>query len=66
MVLHTQRILKICMKISKQKYKLKSMPFLLEDVAGVQELNQADGIHPNKKGHEIMAKNVYEFIKDEL
>ena len=39
------------------------LPFLLKDVAGVRDLNQSDGIHPTAKGHEIMAKTVYEFIK---
>ena len=50
----------------KDKYKLKSMPFLLEGVAGDKELNQRDGIHPNEQGHKIIAKNVFEFIKEEL
>jgi acyl-CoA thioesterase-1 len=50
----------------KEKYNLKFMPFLLKNVAGVQELNQADGIHPNTKGHKIMAKEVFNFIKEEL
>jgi len=50
----------------KEKYKLRFMPFLLKDVAGVQGLNQADGIHPNAKGHEIMAKEVFKFLKEEL
>lgn len=50
----------------KEKYKLKTMPFLLKDVAGVQKYNQADGIHPNTQGHKIIAKNVYEFLKEEL
>ena len=47
----------------KKKYQLKFMPFLLLDVAGVKSLNQGDGIHPNEKGHKIIAKNVYEFLK---
>ena len=50
----------------KNKYKLKSMDFLLEGVAGNKELNQRDGIHPNEQGHKIIAKNVFEFIKEEL
>ena len=50
----------------KDKYKLKNMPFLLEGVAGNKELNQRDGIHPNEQGHKIIAKNVFEFIKEEL
>ena len=50
----------------KDKYKLKSMPFLLEGVAGDKELNQRDGIHPNEQGHKIISKNVFEFIKEEI
>ena len=50
----------------KDKYKLKSMDFLLEGVAGNKELNQRDGIHPNEQGHKIIAKNVFEFINEEL
>jgi len=50
----------------KNKYDIKYMPFLLKDVAGEQSLNQADGIHPNEKGHKIIANEVYEFLKEEL
>ena len=50
----------------KNKYSLKSMPFLLDEVAGQKELNQRDGIHPNIEGHKIIAKNVFTFIKEEL
>lgn len=50
----------------KEKYSLRLMPFLLQDVAGVQELNQSDGIHPNEEGHKIMAKNIYQFLKEDL
>jgi acyl-CoA thioesterase-1 len=35
------------------------VPFLLEGVAGRPELNQADGIHPNEKGVEIIANLLY-------
>ncbi len=34
------------------------IPFLLENVAMVQELNNNDGIHPNRKGNEIVARQV--------
>ena len=50
----------------KNKYQLKSMPFLLDEVAGQKDLNQIDGIHPNVEGHKIIAKNVFTFIKEEL
>jgi acyl-CoA thioesterase-1 len=42
-----------------KKNKLALIPFLLEDVGGVPSLNQADGIHPTEKGHQILAKNVW-------
>ena len=48
------------------KYKLRTMPFLLVDVAGKVELNQKDGIHPNEEGHQIIARNVFEFLKEDL
>jgi len=50
----------------KIKYNLESMPFLLQGVAGVKELNQADGIHPNVDGHKYIAKEVFEFLKEKL
>lgn len=34
------------------------VPFLLEGVAGVPELNLEDGIHPNAEGHRWMAETV--------
>ena len=48
------------------KYTLKTMPFLLDGIAGKKELNQRDGIHPNEKGHKHIANNVFEFIKEDL
>ena len=39
------------------------IPFLLEDVAGIPELNQQDGIHPTAEGQEILAENVWEVLK---
>lgn len=42
---------------------LPFMPFILEDVGGIPELNLPDGIHPTAKGHEIVAENVWEILK---
>ncbi len=50
----------------KVKYRLKSMPFLLDGVAGKKEFNQKDGIHPNEKGHKYISEKVFEFIKEDL
>jgi acyl-CoA thioesterase I len=38
------------------------IPFLLQDVAGNEKLNLADGIHPNIQGHKIVADNVYKVL----
>lgn len=41
-------------------------PFLLDGVGGEKDLNLADGIHPNEKGHELMAKKLFPFLKENL
>ena len=42
------------------------IPFILEDVAGYEKLNLADGIHPNQEGHKIVADNVYKVLSELL
>lgn len=39
------------------------VPFLLENVGGISELNQADGIHPTAEGQQILAENVWEVLE---
>ncbi|MBL8114596.1 MAG: arylesterase [Acidobacteria bacterium] len=39
------------------------LPFLLEGVAGKPELNQRDGVHPNAKGQEILAKSMIQALQ---
>lgn len=39
------------------------VPFLLEDVGGIPDLNQSDGIHPTKAGHKILAENVWTVLQ---
>lgn len=39
------------------------IPFVLEKVGGVRELNLPDGIHPTAKGHEIVANNVWKVLE---
>ncbi|MDD4973977.1 MAG: arylesterase [Bacteriovorax sp.] len=46
--------------------KIPFMPFILKDVAGIAEYNQADGIHPNARGHELVAKGVTDFVEKNL
>jgi len=42
------------------------LPFLLERVAGIPSLNQADGIHPNNQGEAMVAENVWRGMEGEL
>lgn len=42
------------------------IPFLLDKVGGVPALNQADGIHPTAKGHQIVAETIWKVLKDVL
>ncbi|HLW58230.1 MAG TPA: arylesterase [Bacteriovoracaceae bacterium] len=46
-----------------KKYKIKLIPFILEGVGGVPEMNLPDGIHPNAKGHQLMAKTVLKSLE---
>ena len=39
------------------------IPFLLDKVAGHDELNQADQVHPNEKGERIVADNVWNWLQ---
>jgi acyl-CoA thioesterase-1 len=49
-----------------KKNNMALVPFLLEKVGGVPELNQSDGIHPTPEGHKILAENVWVVLKDLL
>lgn len=39
------------------------IPFLLEGVAGIPELNLEDGMHPNPVGQKIVANNVWKVLE---
>lgn len=62
---YTASFKEIFPELSK-KNDLHLVPFLLEDVAGVPELNQEDGIHPTARGQEILAENVWEVLEPVL
>jgi acyl-CoA thioesterase-1 len=46
-----------------ERHDAKLVPFILEDVAAKQNLNQADGIHPTAEGHELIAMRVWEQLE---
>jgi acyl-CoA thioesterase-1 len=49
-----------------RKNHLPLIPFLLQDVGGVADLNQSDGIHPNERGARIVAATVWKTLEPVL
>lgn len=49
-------------KLAKEQ-NMTLVPFLLDKVAGIQSLNQGDGVHPTKEGQQILAENVWIHLK---
>lgn len=49
-----------------RQYHVAFVPFLLQDVAGIERLNQRDGIHPTAEGAQIVAKNVWSVLEPAL
>jgi acyl-CoA thioesterase-1 len=46
-----------------RKENVPLLPFLLDGVAGIARLNQADGVHPNVAGERIVADNLWKSLK---
>jgi len=46
-----------------KKYDVSLVPFLLEGVAGVDSLNQADGVHPTAAGQRRIAETVWRYLE---
>jgi acyl-CoA thioesterase-1 len=50
-------------KLAKKFPKVIFVPSILEGVAAIPSLNQTDGIHPNEKGHAIIAEHLLPVLK---
>jgi acyl-CoA thioesterase I len=46
-----------------KEYHLTYMPFLLLNVYQHSDMMQPDGIHPNGKGNEVVAQDVFHLIE---
>jgi len=46
-----------------RRAKVALMPFLLDGVAGVPRLNQADGIHPTAEGQQVIADHLWPYLR---
>jgi acyl-CoA thioesterase I len=49
-----------------RQYKVPFIPFMLDKVAGISSLNQADGIHPNVEGTRIVADTLWHALRPML
>ena len=46
-----------------RRAKVGLMPFLLDGVAGIPRLNQADGIHPTAAGQQVIADHLWPYLR---
>jgi acyl-CoA thioesterase I len=49
-----------------KKNTLALIPFVLEGVGGIAELNQKDGIHPTAEGNKIIVETIWKVLKPML
>ena len=59
---YTTEFRKIFPELAEEN-QIALIPFLLDGVAGIPELNLEDGIHPTPEGHEIVRDNVWSVLK---
>lgn len=45
------------------RWDAELVPFLLDDVAAIRSLNQADGIHPTAEGHALIAERIWKRLE---
>lgn len=62
---YTSEFRKIFPELAEEN-KAGLIPFLLDNVAGIPELNQEDGIHPTVEGQKIVADNVWKVLEPVL
>ena len=62
---YTARFHQMYVEIARDEH-IVLVPFLLDRVAGVGRLNQADGVHPNDAGERIVADNVWRSLRPVL
>ncbi len=62
---YTGEFRKIFPELSEQN-EIPLIPFLLDGVAGIPNLNLEDGIHPTPEGHKIVTENVWNVLKENV
>ena len=59
---YTQAFRDVFARVAEEQ-RATLVPFLLEGVAGVPELNQGDGIHPTAEGYRTVARTVWSVLE---
>lgn len=62
---YTDEFRKIYPELASEN-EVRLIPFLLDGVAGIPELNLQDGIHPTAEGQKIVRENVWEVLEEVL
>jgi acyl-CoA thioesterase I len=62
---YTTRFRQVFVDLARE-YRATLVPFLLEGVAGEATLNIDDGIHPNPRGHRLLAETVWRQLQPVL
>jgi acyl-CoA thioesterase I len=52
-------------RLAKQN-NISLIPFILDKVGGISELNQSDGIHPTAQGNKIVSQTIWNELSKEL
>lgn len=59
---YTEEFKSIYPEVAAEK-NVTLIPFLLENVGGIPELNLPDGIHPTEEGHKIVLETIWPYIE---
>jgi len=46
-----------------EKYSMTFVPFFLDGVAGKEDLNLGDGLHPSSEGYQVIADRIWPVLK---
>ncbi len=60
---YTQQFRQVYPQVATAYDRVTLIPFILQDVAGVDSLMQDDGIHPTAAGHRYVARNVWKQLR---
>jgi acyl-CoA thioesterase-1 len=60
---YTRQFREVYPEVANAYDRVTLIPFILQDVAGVDSLMQDDGIHPTAAGHRLVAKNVWDKLR---